>query len=168
MQYLINKDALTAFHKVGKNQVAVDHEENSKSNMKVIMTEFDLGNNAHGRKCQIRFLELMRRDFENFHWRFVNSAGIAKLAKGVSANWLELSSRLPGYFNKKYAKGTAHWKKLSTEEKAVGFGGLVMKEFQAVAPKPDAKSTHFMKWLVDVHMLAPAVIAYDPKAEPAK
>ena len=115
-------------------QVAMEPEKDAKANMKVIMTEFDLGNSSHCRKCQMRFLELMRRDFENFHWRFIKSAGTAKLAKGVSANWRELSSRLPGYFNKKYAKGASHWKKLNAEEKALGFGGLVVREFQALAP----------------------------------
>ena len=64
-------------------------------------------------------------------------------------------------------QGSATWKALSAEEKALGFGALVLREFQSIAPTPE-NGDRFMKWLLDVHMTAPAIVAFDPepKAEP--
>lgn len=166
--FKVSKDALKAFQKVAKSIVPLQNEKEKKiPNQKIYMTEFDFVNTSHGRKCQVRFLELMKKDYEAHHHKISGKNGITKLPKGYQCKWEELCHRLPGYFSKRYSKGSATWKALSAEEKSLGFGALVLKEFQSIAPTPE-NGDKFMKWLLDVHMTAPAIVAFDPepKTEP--
>ena len=166
--FKVSKDALKAFQKVAKSTVPLQNEKEKKiPNQKIYMTEFDFVNTSHGRKCQVRFLELMKKDYEAHHHKISGKNGITKLPKGYQCKWEELCHRLPGYFSKRYSKGSATWKALSAEEKSLGFGALVLKEFQSIAPTPE-NGDKFMKWLLDVHMTAPAIVAFDPepKTEP--
>lgn len=158
VQFKLSKSAVKAFKKVSRSYVPMQPEKSDKPCSKVFMTEFDFGNNAFGRKCQIRFLQLLKQDFETHHWKLVRGDGSVKLPKGASCNWEELTQRLPGFFARRYSKGSKHWKTLCAEDKALHFGSLVMREFQSVAPTPE-NGDRFMSWLLDVHMLAPTVIA---------
>lgn len=158
VQFKLSKSAVKAFKKVSRSYVPMQPEKSDKPCSKVFMTEFDFGNNAFGRKCQIRFLQLLKQNFETHHWKLVRGDGSVKLPKGASCNWEELTQWLPGFFARRYSKGSKHWKTLCAEDKALHFGSLVMREFQSVAPTPE-NGDRFMSWLLDVHMLAPTVIA---------
>ena len=67
----------------------------------------------------------------------------ARLVPEPRLPWEALLARLPGYVAKRYTKSTDHWKRLSNEQRAKGFLGLVSARKLCVDQVPVQKSWNF-------------------------
>lgn len=82
MRFRVLRDVVKTFTKVGKNAVPLNKDAAEKPAAKFYITELDLANTTQGRKRQVRFIELMKQDFEEFHGKLEKKSGSVKLGQG--------------------------------------------------------------------------------------